>query len=130
MLLRVAVVRTDVSEELSASILKVTNVGELGTTLAVTSNRRMLRRKACVGYYLRVTLFQYHLFLSVRRLLVTADIVPSSPILVTLMLKALRSAETSVLTRTTRRNIPEDTVLHSLLRENLKSYMISIIPSM
>jgi hypothetical protein len=41
---RVAAVRTDVSEELSASIIRVTRVGELGTTLAVTSNRRTLRR--------------------------------------------------------------------------------------
>jgi hypothetical protein len=44
MLRRVALVRTDVSEELSASIIRVTRIGELGTTLAVTSNRRMLRR--------------------------------------------------------------------------------------
>jgi hypothetical protein len=44
MLRRVALVRTDVSEELSASIIGVTRIGELGTTLAITSNRRMLRR--------------------------------------------------------------------------------------
>jgi hypothetical protein len=37
-------VRTDVSEELSASFIRVTRIAELGTTLAVTSNRRMLRR--------------------------------------------------------------------------------------
>jgi hypothetical protein len=41
---RVALVRTDISEELSASFIRVTRIGELGTTLAVTSNRRMLRR--------------------------------------------------------------------------------------
>jgi hypothetical protein len=35
----VALVRTDVSEELSASIIKMTRIGELGTTLAITSNR-------------------------------------------------------------------------------------------
>jgi hypothetical protein len=35
-----AVVRTDVSEDRSASIIKVTRIGKLGTTLAVTSNRR------------------------------------------------------------------------------------------
>jgi hypothetical protein len=39
MLRRVALVRTDVSEELSASIIRVTRISELGTTLAVTSNR-------------------------------------------------------------------------------------------
>jgi hypothetical protein len=41
---RVALVRTDVSEELSASIM-LARIGELGTTLAVTSNRRTPRRK-------------------------------------------------------------------------------------
>jgi hypothetical protein len=40
MLRRVALVKTDVSEERSASLIKVTRIGELGTTLAVTSNRR------------------------------------------------------------------------------------------
>jgi hypothetical protein len=44
MLRRVTLVRTDVSEELGASINRVTRIGELGTTLAVTSNRRTLRR--------------------------------------------------------------------------------------
>jgi hypothetical protein len=58
----------------------------------------------------------------VRRLLVAASDVPSSPILVTLIKVALSSSETSVLIRATRRDIPEDTVLHSHRRENLKSY--------
>jgi hypothetical protein len=44
MLRRVAPVRTDVSEEFSASIIRVTRIGELETTLAVTINRRTLRR--------------------------------------------------------------------------------------
>jgi hypothetical protein len=47
MLLRVALVRTDVSEELSASFIRMTRIGELGTTLAVTSNRRTLHTDSC-----------------------------------------------------------------------------------
>jgi hypothetical protein len=40
MLRHVALVKTDVSEELSTSIIRVTRMGKLGTTLAVTSNRQ------------------------------------------------------------------------------------------
>jgi hypothetical protein len=47
MLRRVALVRTDVSEELSASFIRVTRIGKLETTLVVTSNRCMLRRNIC-----------------------------------------------------------------------------------
>jgi hypothetical protein len=96
MLRRVALVRTDVSEEPGASFIRVTKIGELGTTQAATSNRRMLRRNTS-----QLVLFLVHQFLrSVRRLLVAA----------------------------TRRNNPEDTILHSHRRENLKSYTDVRVP--
>jgi hypothetical protein len=59
MLRRVAFVRTNVSGEHIASFIRLTKIGELGTTLAPASTRHTFRR-------------------SVRRLLVTASIVPSS----------------------------------------------------
>jgi hypothetical protein len=68
---------------------------------------------ASSGMLLRVVLVKTDVSeeLSVRQLLVTAGVVPSSPILVTLMKEELRSSETSVLTTATRRNIPEDAIL-------------------
>jgi hypothetical protein len=43
---RVVLVKTDVSQERITSIIRVTRIGELGTTLAVTSNRSTLRRNS------------------------------------------------------------------------------------
>jgi hypothetical protein len=82
MLRRVALVKTDVSEERNISI-RVTRIGDLGTTLALTSNRRTLRRNTML------------------RLLVTVNVVPRSPIVVILMMEALSSSETLFTTRAT-----------------------------
>jgi hypothetical protein len=55
MLRRVALVRTDFSEEPGAYFITVTKIGELGTTQAATSNRRTQRRN---------TVFLVHRYLS------------------------------------------------------------------
>jgi hypothetical protein len=91
-----ALVRTNISEEGITSIIGVDRISELGM-LAITSN--------C--YYCQ--------------LLVTAN-VRSLLILSTLMMEAVRSFETSVLTRATRYHLSEDGILDSHPHENLKSY--------
>jgi hypothetical protein len=63
--------------------------------------------------------YHYH---SVLRLLVTANVAPTSQVIVTLKAAATRSSETSVITRHTYRNIQENGILHSHCRENLTSY--------
>jgi Fe-S oxidoreductase len=102
MLRRVALLRTDVCEEFSASIIRLIRMGELGKTPEVTSNRRTLRRNTKISVFLS----------SVRRFLVTANVVPSSPIHPILIKEEINSSQTPVLTRATRRKIPEEAILH------------------
>jgi hypothetical protein len=91
----------------------VTKIGKLGTMLAITSIQITLRRNTMHYAFLR----------SALRLLLTANVVSSSLILITLIMRAIRYSETSVLPRATRRNIPEDGILHSHRREHFKSYI-------
>jgi hypothetical protein len=66
----------------------------------------------------------YRLSYCVLQLLVTANVVLRSLIILILLIEAIHSTETSVLTRAARRHIPEDGFLLNHSRENLKSYIV------
>jgi hypothetical protein len=61
-----------------------------------------------------------------RRLIVTANVVPSSPILATLMMEALQPSQTSILTRATRRHAPEECQLNDNYGSQSRCYNIFI----
>jgi hypothetical protein len=113
MSLRVVLAGTEVSQELSASTIRVIRIGELETTLA----EEILLYPDTMIVFLRCVL----------QLLVTANVVPNWSILISLIMVAIFSSETSVPTREERRNIPEDDILHSHRRENHKSSIFKYV---
>jgi hypothetical protein len=132
----VVLVITDVSEEIIASIIRLKRISDLGTTLAETNNRTTLRRNitkrlTCsytqipeeVGRTERVSEFESRKCRRCSFLHVTQ--VGSGHTQLTakkycsLMIEALRSSETSVLTKATRRHIPDDGILNEFY--NLES---------
>jgi hypothetical protein len=109
MLRRVALVKIVVLLERSISIIRVTRIGKLETKFAVINKLSTLRRNTMPR--------------SVLRLLAAANVVPSSSILVTLVMQAFLFSETLVTSRDTPCNILENRILRSRRRENIKSYI-------
>jgi hypothetical protein len=87
---------------------------------------RCPKSSSCKEFAVFLIIVKWHysvLLRSVLQLIVTVNLVPSPLIVFTLTMEAIRSSETSVLTKTTPRHIPEDCSLHSQRRENFKSYI-------
>jgi hypothetical protein len=91
--------------------------------VALIRNNVSEERIACI---IRVESITLVFLRSVLQLLVIANIVPSALILSTLMMQAILSSETCALTGGTRYHVPEDDILRSHLRGNLKSYRMTI----
>jgi hypothetical protein len=94
----VALVRTDVPEEHFASLIEVARIGELGTTLALRNQSRMIA---------------------------TDNVDPSSLILYNLMLEVISSSETSFFTRATLHHFREDGIHHNIWCLRIKGFIMN-----
>jgi hypothetical protein len=111
---------------LGYEMLKILHCLDNRSRVVSRSGRALLPRNVVQTQTYKNLIFLSQLARCVLQFLVTANVVPSSTILVTLMSETMRSSGTSVLKRATRLNIPEDGFPHSRRRETLKSYIVLI----